>query len=280
MKHFFTGILTLIIAILVCLLCVSFCIKDIIVNTLSKEVVESEVTNQVTQAIKDVYEDVDYDTLEKIETSIANSDELTNITRKYFDNIVDSIVNDKDINVPNTKDDVIFLINQNEDILKENGIEFTSKQKDEIANELTNDGKLDKVYKNFSSSIKEDMSNSEKTAVKFYDNLSKPIFRWIIIGLILILTIFIALIKKTYYRWSYNLSVAFFLAAITLSFLMPSIVNSISVDLTNQFLGKATDININPIINFGYICFAICALLVIIYVIGNKITNYNERKYE
>ena len=280
MKHFLTGILTLLITILICLFCVSYCAKDIIVNTLSKEVVESEVTNQITQTIKDVYEDVDYETLEKIETNIANSEELTDVTKKYFDNIVDSIINDKEITIPNTKEDILSIIDQNGELLKENGIEFTSEQKDKLVNELTEDGKLDKVYKNVSSSIKDDMTDKEKSVVSFYDKITNPNFRWIVVGLIVIFTLFIALIKKTYYRWTYNLSVAFFLAAIMLSFILPSIVNSLSIDLTTKFLGKAANININPIINLGYICFAVCALFVIIYIIGNKITNYNNRKYD
>lgn len=279
MKHFFTGILTLLIALLVSLLCVSFCLKDIVVNTLSKEVVESEVTNQVTKVIEDVYDDVDYDTLQKVENSISNSEELTDITKKYFDNIVDSIVNDTDVEIPNTKQEIISLINENEELLKENGIEFTDEQKQKVANEITQDEKLDKVYKNFSTSIKENMTDNEVKAVKVYNNITSTSFKWIIIAVIIILTILIAVIKKTYYRWTYNLAVSFAISGVLLTLLLPFVIDSISIEMTNKILGNSTSININSVINLGYISFVLCALFIIIYIIGNKITKYNDRKY-
>ena len=78
----------------------------------------------------------------------------------------------------------------------------------------------------------------------------------------------IAFMKKTYYRWTYNLSVSFLLDGLLLTLIFPSVIIK---DLKN--------INLIAIINSGYIRFVICALLVIIYIIGNKITRYNDRKY-
>ena len=122
MKRLLTFILTIIISVLICILCVSFSIKEVVVNTLSKEVVKKEISSYVTNAVKEIDETIDYETLNEIETSIGNSEEIDKITEKYFNNIVDAVINDKEINLPNTKEEIINLINQNESILVKNDI--------------------------------------------------------------------------------------------------------------------------------------------------------------
>jgi len=111
-----------------------------------------------------------------------------------------------------------------------------------------------------------------------YDRMTKPLFRWIIISIILIATILIAVLKKTYYRWTLNLGVSFLLSGIVLALLTPLITDDLSYRITEKVIGKASSINVNALTNIGYGFLAICALLIIIYVIGNKITGYKERK--
>lgn len=279
MKRLLTFILTIIISVLICILCVSFSIKEVVVNTLSKEVVKKEISSYVTNAVKEIDETIDYETLDEIETNIGNSEEIDKITEKYFDNIIDAIINDKEINLPNTKEEIISLINQNEGILtEENNIELTDDQKDKIAEVLTTDSRIDKIYKNVSNKMINNMSESEVNMVKTYDKFISSSFRWGIIGIIIILTVLIALVKKTYYRWTFNLAVSCAIAGALIALLLPFTVETIMLNLTEKFIGSAATINLNGIVNLGYICFAICAVFIAIYIVGNKITNYSERK--
>ncbi len=278
MKKTFNFLITIFIFILICLLCVSFCTKEIIINTLSKEVVKKEISSKVTYYVKEFYDDIDYDTLEKLETSIGNNENIDKITEKYFDNITDSIIKDSDIKLPNTNDELLELINQNEYILEENGIEITNEEKKQIIDELTNDGKLDKIYENVVTSIKDDISDEEKDVIMLYNKMTSNTFRWIVLSIIILLVLLQAVIKKSLYRWTYNLAVSFALSGIVLSFLLPFLMDTISIDLTEKILGKAANINVNSIINAGYICLGLSAILIIIYLVGNKITNYNKRK--
>lgn len=126
--------------------------------------------------------------------------------------------------------------------------------------------------------LRKNLSTKEIELVKMYDRMTKPLFRWIIISIILIATILIAILKKTYYRWTLNLGVSFLLSGIVLALLTPSITDDLSYRITEKVIGKASNINVNALINIGYGFLAICALLIIIYVIGNKITGYKERK--
>ena len=276
MRKIFIALLTLIITALICLLSVSFCIKDIIVDTLSKEVVSLEIKEKVTSEIKKEYTDIDYDTLSKVGDSIQTSSELYNITNKYFDNIIESVIKGDDVDVPKTKEEILNLINENEDILTRNGIEVSDSKKEEIASELSDGGKLDKIYKNVRNSVKKNLSTKEIELVKMYDRMTKPLFRWIIISIILIATILIAVLKKTYYRWTLNLGVSFLLSGIVLALLTPLITDDLSYRITEKVIGKASNINVNALTNIGYGFLAICALLIIIYVVGNKSDLYTN----
>lgn len=238
MKKIFIALLTLIITALICLLSVSFCIKDIIVDTLSKEVVSLEIKEKVTSEIKKEYTDIDYDTLSKVGDSIRTSSEVYNITDKYFDNIIESVIKGDDVDVPKTKEEILNLINENEGILTRNGIEVSDSKKEEIASELSDGGKLDKIYKNVRNSVKKNLSTKEIELVKMYDRMTKPLFRWIIISIILIATILIAVLKKTYYRWTLNLGVSFLLSGIVLALLTPSITDDLSYRITEKVIGK------------------------------------------
>lgn len=277
MKKIFIALLTLLITLLICLLSISFCIKDIIVDTLSKEVVSLEIKEKVTDEIKKEYADIDYDTLSKVGDFIQTSSEVYNITDKYFDNIIESVISGDDVDVPKTKEEILNLINENEGILTDNGIEVSDLKKEKIASELSDGGKLDKIYKNVRNSVKKNLSSKEVKLVKLYDKITKPLFRWIIISIILIATILIAVLKRTYYRWTLNLGVSFLLSGIILALLAPLVLDDLSYNITLKVIGKSSSININSLTNIGYGCLGVCALLIIIYFIGNKITGYKER---
>ncbi len=280
MKKIFNFLITICIFVLISLLCVSFCAKEIIINTLSKEIVRKEISSKVVDYAKEYYDDIDYDTLEKLETGIGNNENIDKITEKYFDNIAESITKDSEIKLPDTKDELLDLINQNEYILEENGIEITNEEKDKIVEELTSDGKLDKIYENVVVNIKSDISNEEKNAIDLYNKITTNTFRWLVISIIVILVLIIALIKKSFYKWTYNLAISFGLSGVLITLLIPPVMDIISNDLTSGVLGSPLDININSLTNLGYICFALCAVLIIIYLIGNKITKYNSKKYD
>lgn len=278
MRKIFNFLMTILIFMLISLLCISFCAKEIIVNTISNEIVKKEISSKVASYVKEYYDSIDYDTLEKLETSIGNNDNIEKITEKYFDNITDTITKDSEIKLPDTKEEILDLINQNEYILEENGIEITNEEKEKIVNELTSDGKLDKIYENVVTEIKSDISSEEKTAIDLYNKITTNTFRGIVISIIIILVLLIALIKKSFYKWTCNLAVSFALSGVLITFLIPFIIDIILSDLVVETLGIPLDININSLTNLGYICFALCAVLIIIYFVGNKITNWSERK--
>ena len=280
MKKIITIILTLLITFFTCVLCFSFCVKDMIVDTLAKDVVKNEISSIVIDAIEKNHDNINYEVMNEIETNVGNSYEMTIITEKYLDGIVKSIMEDEEIIVPSTTDDIINLINENESVLAKAGIEITSLDKDKISDFLISDGRLDKVYKNVVRQMKNNLSNKEIVFVNVYDKITTNTFRWMVLSIIILIILIIALIKKSYYRWLYDLGVSFVLSGIILALAIPLLSGFISKIISDKIIMASIKINFNPLINTGYLCFVLCALSIVIYLIGNKLTRYTNSKYD
>ena len=280
MKKIITIILTLLITFFTCVLCFSFCVKDMIIDTLAKDVVKKEISSIVIDAIEKNHDNINYEVMNEIETNVGNSYEMTIITEKYLDGIVKSIMEDEEIIVPSTTDDIINLINENESVLAEAGVEITSLDKDKISDFLISDGRLDKVYKNVVRQMKNNLSNKEIMFVNVYDKITTNTFRWMVLSIIILIILIIALIKKSYYRWLYDLGVSFVLSGIILALVIPLLSGFISKIISDKIIMASIKINFNPLINTGYLCFVLCALSIVIYLIGNKLTRYTNSKYD
>ena len=280
MKKIITIILTLLITFFTCVLCFSFCVKDMIIDTLKKDVVKKEISSIVIDAIEKNHDNINYEAMNEIEANVGNSYEVTIITEKYLDGIVKSIMEDEEIIVPSTTDDIINLINENESVLAEAGVEITSLDKDKISDFLISDGRLDKVYKNVVRQMKNNLSNKEIMFVNVYDKITTNTFRWMVLSIIILIILIIALIKKSYYRWLYNLGVSFVLSGIILALVIPLLSGFISKIISDKIIMASIKINFNPLINTGYLCFVLCALSIVIYLIGNKLTRYTNSKYD
>ena len=247
---------------------------------MKKDVEKKEISSIVIEAIEKNHDNINYEVMNEIETNVGNSYEMTIITEKYLDGIVKSIMENEEIIVPSTTDNIINLINENESFLAEAGVEITSLDKDKISDFLISDGRLDRVYKNVVRQIRNSLSNKEVMLVNVYDKITTNTFRWMVLSIIILIILIIALIKKSYYRWLYDLGVSFVLSGIILALVIPLLSGFISKIISDKIIMASIKINFNPLINTGYLCFVLCALSIVIYLIGNKLTRYTNSKYD
>lgn len=278
MKRFLLVLLSFLISVLILALCVSYGIKSVVVNIISDNIIKGEITSNVIEEIKDTYSNVSYDLLEEIEINTKNSDEVNKITQKYLDGILDSLSGKGEIEVPNTKEELLTIIEDNEKILEENGIDFTDEQKDHITSELVESGVIDEVYKKLSDELKDNMSDDEEKLVSTYVFIQSNTFRMLCFSSIFILLLIIALLKRSFYRWSVNLGISLVISGLLIILLLPIMVNGLGDIFASKLMDQDLSININNIVNYGYVCVMLSALFIIIYIIGNKVTRYNERK--
>lgn len=274
MKKVISFFITIIIFFLVFVLCISYGIKKTIINTLSKSVVQKEILSNVIDSYNRIIPSSDSDELNKLRTNIVNSKEINKITEKYFDSIVDLIVNNNDNSLPDIKDEIKAIIDNNKNIIKNNTY-LSDSEIDLIVNYALNEKTTNKIYKNITSKLKNSLNDNEVKIINAYSFIISNSFKYIVIALIIANILFLILIQKSYYKWLFNLTISCAINGIVLSFVLPLLSNMVSKLLSNKIENIAIDINFNSISKTGYICFLICALSTIIYLI---ISNIKRKK--
>lgn len=230
-------------------------------------------------SIKNNYNDVSYDILEEIENAIGNNLAINKITAKYFDEIINSVTLNKKANIPNTKEELLSLIDENEYILKKHGIEVSDVEKEKVIDEIINKNSINDIYEKVTIIINKNLSDEQKIVANTYKIIISNNFRIICYLLIAVLIILIMTIKKSFYKFSINLSVSLFLSGIIITFVTPILINMISDNITNKLIGETASINITKITNLGYLSFALASLFMLIYILLNKVISSYQNSY-
>lgn len=268
MKKFITVLSSIILFFGLIFLVLAFTTKKIIVSTLTDSMVTKEVSNQVTNVIYEYAPDAITDeVLTRIEEEIATNPEVQSIVNKYFDGIVESIVNNTDVEVPDTKEELEKLINDNVDLLNEMNVTLTEEQKNEIVNELEDSKVIETVYKTVSYSVKKGLTEEQKTAIGIYSFITSNTFKYIICGVILALLLVVCLVKKSIYKWMINVSPSLIIIGLGILFVLPMLIDKIGGMLTNKLIGKTADININVLTNWGIAYLVLGVILTVGYII-------------
>lgn len=261
MKKTINFILTILLVVLITLLFVSINMKKVVINSLSKKYVSKEITSKLLQDIKDTYNIENSETLENIENSFLNNKNMIKITEKYFDGIINYVVNDK-INAININEYLNNIVNENKEALEKLDVNVYEYD--------INSLNIDKTYNLVLKKVKKELSPKEVKIINYYNIFVSNSFSMLLILGITLIILIIGIIKKSFYKYIYNIAVAGIISGFILTFLSQVIVNNIK-DLYNEV--NLSDININNIINSGYICFAISFILIIIYLIISKLAN-------
>lgn len=268
MKKLITVLSSIILFFGLIFLVLAFTTKKIIVSTLTDSMVTKEVSNQVTNVIYEYAPDAITDeVLTRIEEEIATNPEVQSIVNKYFDGIVESIVNNTDVEVPDTKEELEKLINDNVDLLNEMNVTLTEEQKNEIVNELEDSKVIETVYKTVSYSVKKGLTEEQKTAIGIYSFITSNTFKYIICGVILALLLVVCLVKKSIYKWMINVSPSLIIIGLGILFVLPMLIDKIGGMLTNKLIGKTADININVLTNWGIAYLVLGVILTVGYII-------------
>ena len=274
MKKIVCFILTIIITILLILLAVSFCIKTVIMNTINTEIVSVEVASKLTATLKKY--NVSNEDLKKIEMNVINSDNTYKITEKYTSAIMELLVNNKKV-LPNTKEEVSALLNENKSYINNENIDLTQEQKEEIINTLSNNEGIDNIYKVVSHKVQEDISTNQIQYISLYNKLITNKFRIIILSIILLSTMLIGVLKSSTYKWMINISIASLLAGIFIMYALPIFIDFVINDML-QMVGNYK-VNLSYLINFGYLYIGLFGLFILLYLVLSKIINNYQNSF-
>lgn len=269
MKKFLLGILSILLVFLSMTLVFSYTINDICINTISSAVVKNEMTSRVIDGIKNNYPDVSNETLEDIETTISNSDEINKITEKYFNNIINYVSNKEELKLPSTDKEIENIINEINNTTDNNKINISDSGKKKII-EYMNNKSLSKVYEKTAKNLKENLSDDQVEVANFYNFFKSENTKIILVVAIIIDILLMMLILKSFYKWMVLAGSSLLVSGGMLLIVVPLIANKISDVVTNELIGTSSSLNLNSINDFGYIMLLVGFALMVLYFVINS----------
>lgn len=262
MKKFICGLLTVLLIILFSTLIFSFNFKNVVVNTISNGVVKKEIVDSIDDVVSHLDDVIDDDAIVKIEENIKQSEVIDQVTENIFDEVIGYLNDGKDINIVNIDGELEKLIDENRDTLAQYGIELTEKDKQEIIDSIAIDDVINDKIEEEVMTVKENMSSEELFILNIYNVLTSSILQiGLIIGIVVDI-ILIALIKKSLYKWIFNVGIAL---------ICVGIINAVWIPLVVNLIRGTINIDIGGIVTSGYIGLGIGILLIVIYNVIKKI---------
>ena len=210
----------------------------------------------------------------KVLEETLQDDEVKEILGKFIDDVISNISKEEqeNINIEELEKKVIEYTKEHKKELEEKtGVEIT----DEMINEtskLLNDGDVKKSFEQEINNYKNNITEEEKMALKFYNFITSKDLRTIIIILIIVNILLIAILQKSIYKWIKNLSRAMYISGLSIVILGLAI---------KYLISTLTLLVINPkeifIIGISLIVFGL--LINIVYRIMEKYY-IKENKYD
>ena len=274
-KKMLIGIFSVILYMLIICLIFSISFKQVLNDQLLTKIVSEEISSKTTEIFQDDLKDLDQQTLNSIKKEVENNEQINEIVTKYIDDTV-CYLTDEDVNNIDFKEDLKTIINENKKILEDKfDVEIKEEDIDQIIETVDDDVNFNKYYNDNLQKTKSNLTEEQKFALKVYRILiSKEFKLYVIIG-IAVLTVLIALLQKSFYKWLKTLSIAFIVGSI-LSALI-SICFGTIVNVAIENLSTNVTINIIPLLNTTFMIFIIGIMLLIIYFI---ISYYKNKKVQ
>ena len=210
----------------------------------------------------------------KVLEKTLEDEEVKEMLSEFIDDVINSISKEEqeNINIEELEKKVIEYTKEHKKELEEKtGVEIT----DEMINEtskLLNDGDVKKSFEQEINNYKNNITEEEKMALKFYNFITSKDLRTIIIILIIVNILLIAILQKSIYKWIKNLSRAMYISGLSIVILGLAI---------KYLISTLTLLVINPkeifIIGISLIVFGL--LINIVYRIMEKYY-IKENKYD
>lgn len=182
-------ILKIFLFILLILTGVSFGVKgvfyDLVLDVAAEEVITTE-----------------FDNIEDSEnfSELLKNDEVKKLVNIYIDDMIESIVSNKDSSKDLEKDIVDFVNNNRDFIEEEYQVEITDEFIIELEKELDNNN-LNNEYEEIKNELKYSMDEDEISLIKIYNYITSDSFKILLFVLIVGDLFLIAILQKSYYKW-------------------------------------------------------------------------------
>lgn len=264
MKKFLVGLITFLISILITLLGVSFSLKAFIVDN-TNNIIEKELVSATEEVLKEI-DEIPEEAKVEVKKILEENKEIKKIMGNYFDIALDVLSGKTNIDDINITKDVEKILDESEGILKDYGITLSDDDKKQILDAVS-DEEVTKVINDSIKDLQKEMPKNLQTGVQVYSFINSLTCKLVIIGIIILGTILIALLKKSYYKWLGNLGVAAIVSGLFLGFIVPFVIGFIVESIEDINITLST----SSFVTFGAITLIVGVVLSLAGIVLNKV---------
>lgn len=264
MKKFLVGLITFLISILITLLGVSFSLKAFIVDN-TNNIIEKELVSATEEVLKEI-DEIPEEAKVEVKKILEENKEIKKIMGNYFDIALDVLSGKTNIDDINITKDVEKILDESEGILKDYGITLSDDDKKQILDAVS-DEEVTKVINDSIKDLQKEMPKNLQTGVQVYSFINSLTCKLVIIVLIIIGTILIALLKKSYYKWLGNLGVAAIVSGLFLGFIVPFVIDFVVESIEDVNITLST----SSFVTFGAITLIVGVVLSLAGIVLNKV---------
>lgn len=275
MKTFIRGFLTTLLIVTFTLIPLVMYVEKTINEDLLGAYLEDTISDNLKENMKseEVF-DLTEEEQQALEEEFENNESLQEFVNKYKDQILKDInsseVNKEDINF---EEDVRQLLLDNKELIeKTTGKTLTDEEYEELIDKELEKENLNIAYEQIVSGAKQGLNEDEQQVLQGYQTLTSEEFIIIASIISVIAIIIIALLKKPYYKWIVNLSIAGIVSALLISLVASALALVINTVLTSNNLSYL--VSASPML----ITSGIMILVSIILLILNKVLDHTRSK--
>ncbi len=269
MKKFLRGLLTIALTFLLIALGIVLSFKTMLINT-ADQMIKREMTHQFINTMQEQNSEVDEEAIQKIKETIEKNETIQDIMNTYFDQVIEILGSEEELKI-NITEDLNTLVDEGEKILKEYGITITPAEKEELLDMVSME-EVNTLLNETLAEAKQNLPEQIKEEIKIYQFVMGPTFKVMLCGVILLDLLFIALLKKSAYKWLSNLGGSSLIVGLFIGFVIPLSIDKLLKTLDNENLFA---FNTEALANYGYVLIGIG---IVAYVLEFTLKKTTEKK--
>lgn len=246
-----------------------------IVQTVNERAIGHAVAIRIMDVVNETFPDTPIDTLVDIQEALENSKALDTITGKYIDVMSNAISNNQFPQYPDISDDLVTLANETINTIENYlDVEISESQQQVILSQLLEKGQdIELSIQTYIDSLINTsyLPAIQSMLIKMYQFITSWIFRFLLLIVLIISVYLIVSWKRSLNKIMMHLGIPLSIVGILMTWLIPSIVQSIGVELTNHFLGRTMFISTSMTQTVGMTLLVVgIALILISKIIQRK----------
>ncbi len=274
MKKFLTVLLTFCLCMLLLVLGISLCFKSIFMDTIESVMIKNDMADEISDSLYEQYGINANEITSRIENDDDINRVMSEVIMKYIDQLAEDISSSEEVSNYDIRKDIVAIIRDNRDVFKKYGTEIDDADIERVISDLEDNEEINSVYREVVMNYKNEMTDGQRQLINIYNVISSTKFMMIVICIIVVSLLLIGIVKKSFYKWLFNISLSSILCGIAFGVILPLGIELIYESIRETFVLDGV-IVFDSLYRYGYFLIVIGIICGVIYLI---IRNTRARK--